>query len=196
MRRFQCRRRRSLEAIHLPCQSDAYATPWLEAAARAMHNAAQRPPLPRGRCVRATLDEDPAMRAQSPHRPLGTSPRPFPTRGVPGGWHDAWDDDDPLQSLLVALPHRSPQRRPMIEADQHLELLAEAQQDGRWVARVTTWNHPHPASPSSDLPPGWSPATWPSVNGPTAMAALDALEVELRDLIRHPLPEVDGAARS
>jgi hypothetical protein len=140
------------------------------------------------------------MRAQSttPHRLLGTSPRPFPSRGVPGGWHDAWDDDDPFQSLLMALPRRSPRQRQVIEADQHLELLAETREDGRWVAHVTTWRPLNPVSPSADLPPGWSPAMWPSVNGPTAAVALDALEAELRDLIRHPRPDADadGAAPS
>ena len=104
--------------------------------------------------------------------------------------------DDPLQSLLVALPHRSPQRRHVIEADQHLELLAETREEGRWVARVTAWKRLNPASPSSDPVPGGSPATWPSVNGPTALVALNALEAELRDLVRTPLPEADSSAPS
>ena len=93
-------------------------------------------------------------------------------------------------------PTAAPSGGTMIEADQHLELLAETREDGRWVARVTTWQHLNPVSPSADLPPGWSPAMWPSVNGPTAAVALDALEAELRDLIRHPLPDADGAALS
>ncbi len=137
------------------------------------------------------------MRAQppTPYRTLGTSPRPFPTRGVPGGWHDAWDDD-PLQPLLVVLPQHGSQRRHVIEADQHIELLAETREEDRWVARVTTWKRLNPANPSSDPAPGWSTAMWPSVNGPTALVALNALEAELRDLIRHPLPDADGVALS
>ena len=137
------------------------------------------------------------MRSQTPtsYRPLGTTPRPFPTRGVPGGWRDAWDDD-PLAALLPALPRCGPQRRHLIEADQHVELKAEAREDGRWEAHVTAWQRPHPGSPSPALPPGGSAATWPSVNGPTAAVALDALEAELRELVRNPLSEADGSSLS
>jgi hypothetical protein len=58
------------------------------------------------------------MRAQTPtsYHPLGTRVSPFPTRGVPGGWHDAWDDD-PLEPLLMALPHRGPQQPTRIEVE-------------------------------------------------------------------------------
>ncbi len=56
-----------------------------------------------------------SSRTSPPYRPLGVTPRPFPTRGIPGGWHDPWDDD-PLEALLAARPHRSPERRHMTEA--------------------------------------------------------------------------------
>jgi hypothetical protein len=134
-------------------------------------------------------------RTPTPYRPLGATPRPFPTRGVPGGWRDAWDDD-PLAAVLVALPHRGPQRRSMIEANQQVELVAEAREDGRWQAHVTAWTRSNPASPSAFLSPGGSAATWPSVNGPTAAVALDALEAELREVVRGLLPETNSSSLS
>lgn len=104
-------------------------------------------------------------------------PRPFPTRGVPGGWHDPWDAD-PLAGVVSALRERNALRRHVTEDDVQLELLAQARTDGRWEAHVT----------SSDA----APAPWPSVNGPTAALALDALEAELRELLRGTgmLPDV------
>ena len=95
-------------------------------------------------------------------------PRPFPTRGVPGGWHDPWDAD-PLAGVVSALRQRNALRRQVTEAGAQLELAAEARTDGRWEAHVAA---------------GTGPATWPSVNGPTAALALDALEAEVRELLR------------
>ena len=104
-----------------------------------------------------------------PSRNGNPSPRPFPTRGVAGGWSDPWDDD-PLAAVRPALPHYDPCRRQMTEAGVLVELLARARADGRWEAHVA----------SND----GLPAYWPSVNGPTAAVALDALEGEVRELLR------------
>src|SRR5215212_10475431 len=93
-------------------------------------------------------------------------PRPFPTRGVPGGWQDPWDAD-PLEGFVSALGQRNALRRRVSEADVQLELLAQPRTDGRWEAHV----------PSSDA----ALSRWPSVNGPTAARALDALEAEPRE---------------
>ena len=141
---------------------------------------------------------------------------PFPIRGVAGGWRDPWDDD-PLAAIRATRairairpvfsppdpppsPHlaarddlqppavdrgdlqqpdvdRSPQRRHLIEAGVAGELLARPRKDGRWEARVTA------------LTTGWPPALWPSATGATASGALDALEAELRAVIRVTLPE-------
>jgi hypothetical protein len=70
--------------------------------------------------------------------------------------------------VVSALRQRNDLRRQVIEADVHLELVARA--DGRWEAYVT----------SSDGPS----ALWPSVNGPSSTLALDALEAELREMLR------------
>jgi hypothetical protein len=94
---------------------------------------------------------------------------PFPTRGVPDGWHDPWDAD-PLEGIVAALRQRNALRRQVTEADVQIELLAQVRADGRWEAHVAA---------------GAGSAGWPSVNGPTAAVALDALEVELRELIRN-----------
>jgi hypothetical protein len=102
-------------------------------------------------------------------------PRPFPTRGVRGGWQDPWDAD-PLAGVVSTIRQRNALRRHLTEEDVQLELLAQARTDGRWEAHVT----------SSDA----APTRWPSVNGPTAGLALDALEAELRQLLR------DAAATS
>jgi hypothetical protein len=51
-----------------------------------------------------------------------------------------------------------------------VELVAEARADGRWQAQVVAGDEPT--------------VIWPSTNGPTATVALDALEAELRELIR------------
>ena len=99
----------------------------------------------------------------------GPKPRPFPTRGVAGGWHDPWDAD-PLDGVVSALRQRNALRRQVTETDVQVELLAQTRTDGRWEAHVV----------SSDE----STARWPSVDGPTATVALDALEAELRELIR------------
>src|SRR5688500_11462093 len=105
----------------------------------------------------------------SPYRLQDPNLRPFPTRGVPGGWHDPWDGD-PLEAVVAALRRRNALRRQVSEAGVQLELLAQARTDGRWEAHVV----------ASD----GTPAHWPSVNGPTVALALDALEVELRELLR------------
>jgi hypothetical protein len=101
--------------------------------------------------------------------------RPFPTRGLPDGWHDPWDVD-PYEAVLAALRQRTAVRRQVTEGGVQLELVASARADGRWEAHVV----------SSDE----SAALWPSVNGPTAARALEALEAELRELIR----STDGVA--
>src|SRR5687768_5376694 len=93
--------------------------------------------------------------------PREPTARPFPTRGVPGGWHDPWDGD-PQEAMVAALRQRNALGRQVIDADVQVELMAQPRADGRWEAHVT----------SSD----GSSARWPSVNGPTAALALDALE--------------------
>jgi hypothetical protein len=104
--------------------------------------------------------------------PFQSGPRkadmvPFPTRGVSDGWRDPWDAD-PYDSVLSALRQQRPVRR-LIEARVQLELVAQARADGRWEAHVVS------GEASLDA--------WPSVNGPTASIALDALEAELRELL-------------
>jgi hypothetical protein len=94
--------------------------------------------------------------------------RPFPTRGLPDGWRDPWDAD-PYDAVLAALRQRTALRRRVTEAGVQLELVAQARTDGRWEAYVA----------AGDV----SPTRWPSVNGPTAAVALDALEAELRELL-------------
>jgi hypothetical protein len=95
--------------------------------------------------------------------------RPLPTRGVPDGWRDPWDAD-PYDAVLSALRQRNALRRQVTEAGVQLELVARARADGRWEAHVV----------SSDGPA----ALWPSTNGPTSTLALEALEADLRELIR------------
>ena len=102
----------------------------------------------------------------SPRVPLS---RPFPTRGVPGGWHDPWDAD-PLEAVVSAIRQHNALRRQVTEADVQVALVAHVRGDGRWEAHVV----------SRDA----AAAHWPSVNGPTAISALDALEAELRELLR------------
>ena len=105
----------------------------------------------------------------TPYRLQDPNLRPFPTRGVAGGWHDPWDAD-PLEAVVSALRQRNALRRQVTEADVQLELMAQVRGDGRWEAHVVSRDD--------------APAVWPSVNGPTAAVALDALEAELRDLLR------------
>ena len=97
--------------------------------------------------------------------------RPFPTRGIPGGWHDPWDAD-PLEAVIAGLRQRNALRRRVAEAGVQLELVAQARADGRWAAQVVTGDE--------------ATVPWPSTNGPTATVALDALEAELGELIRSP----------
>src|SRR5215212_2614932 len=101
-------------------------------------------------------------------RPVDPTTRPFPIRGVPGGWHDPWDAD-PLDAVLAVLPDRDARRRRITEAGVPFELVAQARADGRWEAHVAAGDG--------------QAARWPSVNGPTATVALDALEAELCELL-------------
>jgi hypothetical protein len=87
---------------------------------------------------------------------------------VPGGWQDPWDAD-PLEGVVSALRQRNALRRRISEAGMQFELVSHARADGRWEAHVAA---------------GAGPAGWPSVNGPTAVVALDALVAELRELLR------------
>jgi len=108
--------------------------------------------------------------------PFQSSPRdpaavPFPARGVPGGWHDPWDRD-PVEAMVAAFRQRQAHERRVTEAGVQLELAAQARSDGRWEAHVVTGDA--------------SVVRWPSVNAPKAAVALDALEAELRALIREP----------
>src|SRR5688500_8180006 len=100
------------------------------------------------------------MRAKRPlpfqSGPWQPTPRPFPTRGIPGGWHDPWDAD-PIESVVAALRQRNDLRRQVTEAGVQLELVAQAREDGRWEAHVVSSNE--------------RPGLWPSVNGPTAAVA-------------------------
>ena len=110
------------------------------------------------------------MRSSIPFQSGSREPisRPFPTRGVPGGWHDPWEAD-PLEAVVAAIRQRNALRRQVTEAGVQLDLAAHVRADGRWEAHVV----------SRDA----APALWPSVNGPTAAIALDALEAELRELL-------------
>jgi hypothetical protein len=113
--------------------------------------------------------------------PRQPTPRPFPTRGVPGGWHDPWDGD-PLEAVVAALRQRNALRRQVTEADVQVELLAQPRADGRWEAHVVSRDG------TLDF--------WPSVNGPTATSALDALEAELRELLRQSRGPRHGVVRT
>jgi hypothetical protein len=116
-------------------------------------------------------------------------PEPFPTRGVPGGWRDRWESD-PADAVLAGVRNHA-RRRVMTVPGLHLELVAEARDAGRWEAHVTSWRGSDPA-PGSVRPPITAPEErWPSVNGPSALVALDALEAELRDLLRGVLSQSD-----
>jgi hypothetical protein len=103
-----------------------------------------------------------------PYRLRDPNLRPFPTRGMPGGWRDPWDAD-PYDAVLSSLRQRNALRRQVTEADVQVDLLAQTRTDGRSDAHVV-------ASEAA-------PARWPSVNGPKAAIPLDALEAELRELL-------------
>jgi hypothetical protein len=109
-----------------------------------------------------------------PSRPQDPALRPFPARGVPGGWHDPWDGD-PVEAMVATLRQQQALRRRMSEAGVQLELAAQVRTDGRWEAHVAEGDG--------------AVTRWPSVNGPTVSCALDALEAELRELIRESGPE-------
>ena len=104
-----------------------------------------------------------------PYRLRDPNLRPLPTRGIPDGWRDPWDAD-PYDAVLATLRQRNALRRRVTEAGVQLELVAQARADGRWEAQVVAGDE--------------QAARWPSVNGPTAIVALDALEAELRELLR------------
>jgi hypothetical protein len=72
----------------------------------------------------------------------------------------------------------------VIAVDLDVELLASALEDGRWEAHVAASRQPLPANTPADVVTIGPPAMWPSVNGPTAAVALDALEAELRAVLR------------
>jgi hypothetical protein len=102
----------------------------------------------------------------SQSHPRDPNLRPFPTRGVPGGWHDPWDAD-PLEAVVSALRQRNAVRRQVTEAGVQIELVAQAREGGRWAAQVVA---------------GDAPAVmWPSTNGPTPTRALEA---EVREWLR------------
>lgn len=80
--------------------------------------------------------------------------------------------------------------RCLIQADMRIELVAYGRHDGRWEAHVASWKALTPSRSAADLlilaadlTTSWSSALWPSVNGPTSVCALDALEAELRERI-------------
>jgi hypothetical protein len=108
------------------------------------------------------------MRSSIPFQsgPRDPNLRPFPTRGVPDGWHDPWDAD-PYAAVLSALRQRNALRRRVTELGVEVELLAQARADGRWEAHVVAGDAPAVLSPST--------------NGPSATVALDALEAEVRE---------------
>jgi hypothetical protein len=72
--------------------------------------------------------------------------------------------------MVSALRQRNALRRQVTEADVRVELLAHTRADGRWEAHVVAGDEPVVMSTST--------------NGPTAAVALDALEAEVRDLLR------------
>jgi hypothetical protein len=72
----------------------------------------------------------------------------------------------------------------VIAADLNVELVASALEDGRWEAHVAAASQPLPAHTPSDLITSLPLSLWPSVNEPTALVALDALEAELREVIQ------------
>jgi len=109
-------------------------------------------------------------------RPRDPDLRPFPTRGVPGGWRDPWDVD-PYDAVISALRERNALRRHLTEAGVQLELVAQVRADGRWEAHVVSSHGPL--------------ARWPSVDAPTAAVALDALEAELREVL-HDASALNG----
>jgi hypothetical protein len=124
-----------------------------------------------------------------PFRSGTRTPRPFPTRGVPGGWRDAWDADP-----LAGLPDRPTadvRRRSVRDAGLRAELVAHVRDDGRWVASVATRDMPTPGPGPTDNPTTPWAAAWPAVNGPTAAAALDALEAEVRDAACGAQPDTE-----
>ena len=77
--------------------------------------------------------------------------------------------------------------RCFIQAGMYIELAACGRSRGRWEAHVASWHcldpTPTAAALAAALTSTWATAVWPSVNGPTAACALDALEAELREVI-------------
>ena len=112
----------------------------------------------------------------------GLSPRPFPIRGVTGGWRDPLDSD-PTGTMLGTLPDPAYNERNVHAQGLRIALIARPRHDGRWEAHVLSWDHLSPSPPPGGEPIREPPQDWPSVNGPTAAVALDALETELRALV-------------
>lgn len=110
------------------------------------------------------------------------TPRPFPTRGVAGGWRDSWDSD-PTDAMLESLPDRASHERKVHASGLRMTLIAQPRLDGRWEAHVASWDHLSPSAPPHGEAIREPAQGWPSVNGPTAVIALDALETELRALL-------------
>ena len=115
------------------------------------------------------------------HSRVPTS-RPFPTRGVAGGWRDP-GDSDPTDALVGSLPHSAAHERSVHMQELCIALVARPRLDGRWEAHVHSWDRL-----GLSLSPGGETLReptqgWPSVNGPMAVVALDALETELRALV-------------
>jgi hypothetical protein len=77
----------------------------------------------------------------------------------------------------------------MIAAGLDVELLAHARKDGRWEAHVASVRNPAPRTQPVAVTTARLLVPWPSVNGPTALVALDALEAELREMIHDTLSE-------
>ena len=90
---------------------------------------------------------------------------------------DATRDDDPVAAVQVAPRRHDGLRRHLTEEGVHVELVARARANGRWEAHVA----------SADITAGWPLARWRSVNAPSAAVALDALQAELRQMIRGTL---------
>jgi hypothetical protein len=126
-----------------------------------------------------------------PLRPRTPTLQPFPTRGVPGGWREAWDTD-PLADLPTGRPPSDARRRSVCGASLRGELVAHAREGGRWVASVAH-ELPGPADGSGARPTAASSVAWRSVNGPTAAAALDVLEAEVRDAACGAQPDTETA---
>jgi hypothetical protein len=95
----------------------------------------------------------------------------------------------PLPAPFEPLAARNAEslRRIMTEAGCFTALRAQPREDGHWVARVVAWEPPARPADRATTPLVWAAADWPTVNGPSARVALDALEAEVRELLREVL---------